>query len=226
MSADLGRAAVHNACASPLRFCGYAAPLPRAFVDNGVGMGWSLPTNGRASMCHIDMCGKPTKYKDGLCSMHGARLARTGTTDARPRVLRAGPPSRQKPDYLSMAAHGHPLANTIGNVSVHRLVLWQKVGPSSRPCHWCGTEVHWFTTVGAEKMCADHVDDDRRNNSPNNLVPACNGCNTGRGRRPDYLTHCARGHIRTDANTRRRPDGARACRACERDAATAKRRSR
>ncbi|QDF18805.1 HNH endonuclease [Gordonia phage SCentae] len=78
----------------------------------------------------------------------------------------------------------HPLTGKgelSGNVYEHRLVLWDKLGCESldcrHECHWCGRELTWAT------LKADHVDEDKTNNDPENLVPSCNGCNTYRGRR-------------------------------------------
>jgi hypothetical protein len=83
---------------------------------------------------------------------------------------------------------GHPLVSpgSQPKVLVHRLVLYNKIGPGPHPCHWCGKPVDWvvgkFQTKGAFKdaLIADHLDDDGKNNDPSNLVPSCHGCNIHR----------------------------------------------
>lgn len=60
------------------------------------------------------------------------------------------------------------------------MVLWDRLGCESldctHACHWCGQELDWKT------IRVDHVDAVRTNNSPENLVPSCNGCNIGRAK--------------------------------------------
>jgi ssDNA-binding Zn-finger/Zn-ribbon topoisomerase 1 len=81
----------------------------------------------------------------------------------------------------------HPLAaGKHGRVATHRYVLYEKLGPGPHPCHWCGIEINW-TTGGngpgcpAGALVADHVNGDPHDNRPENLVAACNACNTLRG---------------------------------------------
>lgn len=78
---------------------------------------------------------------------------------------------------------GHPLAAPNGRIGVHVATLYERIGPGWHPCHWCGASVEW-RPVGAsrkDRLIPDHLDGDPRNNDPANLVPACTGCNTGRG---------------------------------------------
>lgn len=84
---------------------------------------------------------------------------------------------------------GHPLAfNAKGQVSEHRAVLWAKIGPGEHPCHWCGTTVQWCFgrrqgSRPADELNTDHVNSDRRDNRPENLVPSCFRCNVKRSPR-------------------------------------------
>lgn len=74
---------------------------------------------------------------------------------------------------------GHPLADGKGQLGEHRKVLYAKIGPGSHPCHWeCGRILEWG---GLNGICADHLDEDTTNNSPDNLVPSCVWCNRVRG---------------------------------------------
>jgi HNH endonuclease len=94
-------------------------------------------------------------------------------------------------------------------------VLYDKIGPGEHGCHWCPRRVHW-DGVGILRLVADHLDDDRWNNDPENLVSSCRTCNSNRAKRPDYFTHCEHGHAKTPENTYERPDGkGTMCRPCQ-----------
>ncbi len=80
-------------------------------------------------------------------------------------------------EHRARTARDHPIAPASGIVAVARLNLFDKIGPGSHPCHWCGIEVSWGTDLQA-----DHLDEDRVNNEPDNLVAACNRCNAWRSR--------------------------------------------
>lgn len=72
----------------------------------------------------------------------------------------------------------HPLLNAAGQIGEHRFVLYEKIGPGPHPCHWCGKLLDW--TKGQnwrEGIQSDHLDDNKTNNDPSNLVPSCFLCN-------------------------------------------------
>jgi len=79
--------------------------------------------------------------------------------------------------YVFITYPGHPLAGRKGRVALHRVVLFSKIGPGKHKCHWCGKEVSW-----ARGLQVDHLDWDKSNNDPNNLVPSCGHCNIDRMR--------------------------------------------
>lgn len=85
--------------------------------------------------------------------------------------------------YKHFVQHDHPLANQAGMVSLHRAVLYEKIGPGTHACHWCQRPVAW-STGGAKSgaLISDHMDFDINNNAAGNLVPACLGCNSMRKR--------------------------------------------
>jgi len=84
-----------------------------------------------------------------------------------------------KGGYRSLTGQdGHPLAHR-GEVLEHRSVLFAKVGDGPHPCHWCGVELEWGSVRGIQ---SDHLDEDKLNNDPNNLVVSCVGCNMKRSR--------------------------------------------
>lgn len=74
----------------------------------------------------------------------------------------------------------HPLALPDGTVFEHRKVLYDKIGPGPHRCHWrCGRILTWD---GGPQLgiCADHLDNDKLNNDPENLVPSCRRENIAR----------------------------------------------
>lgn len=85
--------------------------------------------------------------------------------------------------YKHVRSAGHPLADARGKIKTHRLVLFEKIGPGEHPCHWCGEIVSW-TKEGPVRgaLIVDHINNDGFDNSPENLVPSCSGCNTRRTR--------------------------------------------
>jgi hypothetical protein len=92
---------------------------------------------------------------------------------------------RRKPDgfvdsygYRKLGGeHTHPLARW-GELSEHRKVLYDTIGPGPHPCHWgCGRELDWG---GISGIIVDHVNGDTLDNGPENLVPSCTSCNMQR----------------------------------------------
>ena len=82
--------------------------------------------------------------------------------------------------YRVLTGHrDHPLAMANGDVLEHRLVLFSQIGAGPHLCYWgCGRSLEWG---GIRGIIADHLDGDRLNNDPANLVPSCNPCNAHRG---------------------------------------------
>lgn len=89
-----------------------------------------------------------------------------------------------KDGYRMLRYQRHPLARH-GELMEHRKILYDKIGPGPHECHWnsvrgCGkVNLEWGGHGGIH---ADHLDDDRINNSPENLVPSCKKCNGDRGK--------------------------------------------
>jgi hypothetical protein len=69
----------------------------------------------------------------------------------------------------------HPLAQANGWVFEHRAVLFERFGPQAQECHWCGVSLEW------DAICIDHLNEDKGDNRPENLVISCNRCNRARG---------------------------------------------
>ena len=131
--------------------------------------------------CMMDGCDKRAY---GLwCRLHKRRRV-----DGLPLNYKRPPPNRQR--YRMLRRPHHPIAIKNGCVAEHRMVLYdhmypfryalrdgslgrEKAGPV--PCFWCGRGVTW----GLD-LVVDHLDHDRGNNVPRNLVPACHSCNSSR----------------------------------------------
>jgi hypothetical protein len=120
-------------------------------------------------------CDKPvTRPALGWCEMHYYRNRRHGSVDVatvRPsRVIR-----KVDRGYVALLLPDHPLANDKW-VYEHRKILYDTLGSGPQECWWCGIEVCWESGLQV-----DHLDHDRSNNDPSNLVPSCQPCNQGRG---------------------------------------------
>lgn len=79
--------------------------------------------------------------------------------------------------YARVPAHGHPVGNKRGQAYQHRIVLYDKIGPGPHVCHWCHREIYWFPESGQLKLNVDHLDQNKLNNVPENLVASCHNCN-------------------------------------------------
>jgi len=134
---------------------------------------WRLKHHGSAlyehqeRKCQHEGCSRKHKAH-GLCALHLGRKKKGLPMDAQLVTLN---PKR----YRQITARNHPLAWKNGRVSVHRKVLFDAVGGSRMPCHWCGTPLYW-----GDNLVVDHIDHDRHNNQSTNLVPSCASCNCGR----------------------------------------------
>jgi hypothetical protein len=120
-----------------------------------------------------------------------------------------GPRKASVKGHRQRMVRDHPLAPPSGIVPVGRLVLYGEIGPGPHRCHWCGKGVRWSKGIGPDVLIVDHLDWNRDNNDPTNLVPSCNSCNVRRaapGRRsairPDELVIMVNGYpTRAEAGT-------------------------
>ena len=97
-------------------------------------------------------------------------------------------PQKRVNPYRMVWSKGHPIAPRGSVVQEHRLILYDKIGPGSHPCHWCGKIVEWSVPGQPQpqfidRLQCDHLDEDKANNNPQNLVPACYKCNKNRSNR-------------------------------------------
>lgn len=108
---------------------------------------------------------KPVSYCSSACAYKAAKLEK---------------PTARRNVYLP----DHVLAGVNGYVAEHRLVLFEKIGLGPHACHWCGKPINWTSklvgTGHPGMLVADHVNCDGLDNRPENLEPACQGCNATR----------------------------------------------
>lgn len=125
------------------------------------------------SICQTPECGRiAIRLKKTLCYGCYMRMYRKGTTDYHtPAALRM-----QSRGYLIQQAPGHPLVEgRSGNHEYkHRIVFYDSHGRGPFLCHWCQITVTWAT------MHVDHLDENKTNNDPHNLVSSCPKCNKWR----------------------------------------------
>jgi HNH endonuclease len=129
--------------------------------------------------CTVPGCVKPVRSaKAELCAMHYHRKYRHGSVD---RVSRDAGITTVRGRYKMKYVPGHPLAGANGKAYVHRLVLHTVLGPGAHACHWCSTAVLWETVEGdPAQLHVDHLNGQRDDNRPENLVPSCKSCNVAR----------------------------------------------
>lgn len=97
-----------------------------------------------------------------------------------------GEPWQGTHGYLVVRHPGHPIADTRGDGYVHRMVLFDEIGYGPHWCHWCQQHIQW-----RDQLEGDHLDHDRLNNDPANLVPSCKGCNRSRSNRRRWANRTA-----------------------------------
>lgn len=122
--------------------------------------------------CKVDGCENHVRYAAvQLCQKHYFRLRRHGTLEltrkpAKPRISHSE-------GYVLVHAPGHPLARK-NYAYEHRKVVYDIYGENLPPCEVCGADSNWATSH------IDHRDNDRSNNSHENLRPLCPTCNAWR----------------------------------------------
>lgn len=132
-------------------------------------------------ICSVVGCGRPYCAR-GLCRLHHERVINSGSAGPASLLIRPAGTGSITNGYLRLTMRDHPISSDAGLVLAHRLVLFEKIGPGEHPCNWCGTNVSWDKRhpLDADGLTADHLDFDRLNNDPSNLVPSCGSCNAGR----------------------------------------------
>lgn len=116
-------------------------------------------------------------------------------------------------------AKGHPLAPASGRVAVSRLVLYDKIGSGPHKCHWCGSSLEWrigTSSHAPDALFVDHLDWDRLNDDPANLVASCGDCNARRAA-PGRRNAIQPGELTVPIGKNRTRAVRRVCEACGRE---------
>lgn len=120
-------------------------------------------------------------YAKTMCIMHYTRVRRTGEVGNSASLRRDyGTGSVNEYGYMVVYCKSHPMATSQGKLLVHRGVLYNAMGEGPHPCHWCRKSLPWRGTSAADCINVDHLDFNKLNNSPSNLVASCLDCNTKR----------------------------------------------
>jgi hypothetical protein len=138
----------------------------------------------RGPVCSVEGCERPHKGR-GLCNMHYQRhRSGSGVGSAERRIAPAGT-SWFSRGYEVVRNAGHPLASTTGHVYVHRMRMFDLIGPGEHACWGCGRTVRWDLTYPVDELAlvVDHIDRDSANNDVSNLRPSCQSCNAKRSKR-------------------------------------------
>lgn len=91
-------------------------------------------------------------------------------------------PRKEAVKYRMRTAKNHPLAPPSGQLAVARINLYDSIGAGPHRCNWCNALIEWN---GRDGIVADHLNFDTTDDSPGNLVPSCNACNSHRRKRGD-----------------------------------------
>jgi hypothetical protein len=128
--------------------------------------------------CKVEGCkGKANRIKFGLCESCYYRLRRTGTTKKKiakyKYITKAG--------YIKVKLPDHPLAEKGGNIFEHRQVFYDNNKDKPLICFWCEETLTW------KNVKIDHLNNNKSDNQPSNLVASCNDCNRARGAMIPFL---------------------------------------
>jgi len=129
-------------------------------------------------ICVVDWCNDEVyNISNKLCKAHFNQLHRHGKI-RQPNEYRAaaGFGCLHNNGYFYVHDKSHPLAGARGRLSLHRKILYNKIGPGIHQCNWCDKLISWEDKT----LFPDHLDWDRLNNHPDNLVPSCVKCNISR----------------------------------------------
>lgn len=130
----------------------------------------------RTKPCKNDKCKNLAKAPRGMC---WTCYNRETVANRRAAVAEGKRAPRLVPNTYSVDKHGyrmgyapeHPLSSITGLITEHRIIAYEKYGEGEQECHWCKGKLTW------KQVEVDHLDWNRKNNLPDNLVTSCKSCN-------------------------------------------------
>ena len=132
-------------------------------------------TGTTLSKCKVAGCGSDaTRIKHQMCEKHYMRQRRNGST-AKKGHAKAGKLTHSGGNYYLIYAPNHELRRASPRIYEHRFIYYEAHGEGPFRCYHCGADQTWDT------MHIDHLDDNPRNNSIDNLACSCPKCNLIRG---------------------------------------------
>ena len=138
--------------------------------------------------CTQPDCDRP-QYARDLCSTHYKRWQRWGDASY------TSPRTTRKAGKVGTTRDGY---HTFRGQRAHRLVLYNVIGYGPHRCHWCRRPINWrWDTVSdwTHVLVVDHLNHDRTDNDPDNLVASCQSCNGRRIRRTETQRDWARRNL-------------------------------
>lgn len=129
----------------------------------------------KAGICKINGCnGLATRDKFTVCEAHYCMFRRNGNYNGKYKS-----PTAKQGNYIRVngkEAKKHYMAtDKSGLLYEHRMVAYDVRNGICEPCFWCGIELDWKSCV------IDHLNEDKHDNSPENLLISCVKCNRARG---------------------------------------------
>jgi len=109
--------------------------------------------------------------------MHYMRMYRYGRLDKKKRKYRFVSDN----GYYCIHEPEHPLVSKNGYVYEHRYVYYNEVSKDTGDCRMCGKELTWVSA------CIDHINENKKDNRPENLRPLCMQCNAQRSRKEEWI---------------------------------------
>lgn len=132
-------------------------------------------------LCRVEGCTNKARYKkDPLCQTHYHRKWRNGDLDVHRKKAVERYERNKGYQYIYMPSHPLTAKGQL-YVPEHRVVLYSVIGDKKMNCAICGCDLNW------NSCHVDHIDENPRNNSAENLRPTCLRCNVWRSMPPAHV---------------------------------------
>lgn len=171
---------IASTCDRRVRYEDTFCQLHKQRISRGTPIDAPVQEKRPGAVCSVDECERASRCR-GLCDMHWQRLQANGDPEATQVGERGAGHVRPSSGYRTVYRPGHPLAKTDGKVLEHRAVLFDAIGPGAHMCHWCLAVITWDAPYPTRRaLVGDHLNFQRSDNRPENLVPCCVSCSARR----------------------------------------------